>query len=240
MGIFSNLFKTETKANDKSSTVAQIDSILEEHKNNLDTVTISLAKKTGIDYSALKSRVKLVLDYSGSMNSLYSNGTVQKVITQLFPFALKFDDDGELECYLFSNGYKEITPCNLTNYSDYVKKVIYNSGFSMGGTEYAPVLKTIHKKVQNDVPDFIIYITDGDNSDKSETNKIIREMSTDNCFIMFVGIGSASFGYLEKLDNLSDRPVDNTGFVKFANIANTDDKTMYTELLTEYSGWLNR
>lgn len=233
MGIFSNLFKINNQT-------TQQDNKLEEHKANLEAVTINLKKKTGIDYSTLKSRVKLVLDYSGSMGNMYLDGTVQQVITQLLPFAIKFDDDGELDCYLFSNGYKKISACTVSNYSNYVKTVINNAHFSMSGTEYAPVLKAIHKSVKQNVPDFIIYITDGDNSDKPETNKIIMDMSTDNCFIMFIGIGNASFNYLENLDNLSGRPVDNTGFVKFADIAHTDDDTMYTKLLTEYSGWLNR
>lgn len=233
MGFFS-------KKTDKRAAAADISRILEEHQKNLNAVTVNLSKTTGVDFEGLKSRVKIVLDYSGSMESLYANGTVQQVITQLFPFALKFDDDGELECYLFSNGHKEIDPCNLENYANYVNDVIFKSGFSMGGTKYASVLEDIHKKITADIPDFIIYITDGDNFDKSETDNIIRKMSTDNCFILFVGIGRSDFGYLEKLDNLSGREIDNTGFIRFKDIAAVNDSEMYTKMLTEYSGWLKR
>lgn len=236
MGIM-NIFKKTTNES-KSSEKKTVD--LDKYITTLDKVTIDLTKKTNIDFANLKSRVKLALDYSGSMNTMYNNGTVQNVINKLFPLALKFDDDGEMECYLYSNGYKEIKPCTMNNYDTYVSNVIKKSSFSMCGTEYAPVLKQIHKKVKNDIPDFVIFITDGDNFDKPETDSIIREMSTDNCFVMFVGIGNASFSYLEKLDNLTGRPIDNTGFVKFADIANINEEELYTKFLSEYSNWLNR
>jgi len=235
MSIFSKLFKS-----DKQQIVNQIDNVIEEHNTNLDNVIINLSKDSIYDYSSLKSRVKLVLDYSGSMSGRYDSGIMQKVITQILPLALRFDDDGQLDCFLFSNNYIEIEPCTINNYSEYVRSVVNKSGFQMGGTRYAPVLKNLHSKTTDSIPDFIIYITDGDNSDKPETNEIITAMSNDNCFIMFIGIGNSYFPYLESLDNLAGRDIDNTGFVKFADIENTDDRTLYTKLLSEYSNWLKK
>jgi len=231
MGIM-NLFRG-TKTEQKSAN-------LDDYIVSLDKVAVSLSKETNVDFTNLKSKVKLVLDYSGSMSGRYSNGTMQEVINKLFPFALKFDDDGEMECYLFSDYYKEIKPCKKSNYEDYISRNVMRSSFCMGGTSYAGVLNAIHSKVTNDIPEFIIFITDGDNFDKTETDKIVRAMSTDNCFIMFVGIGRDNFSYLETLDVFDDRPIDNTGFVKFADIEKVNETEMYTKLLTEYSNWLKR
>lgn len=231
-----NFFKKETNEINEINKTNTIS--LEKHKISLEKVAVNLSKTTNINFNSLKSRVKLALDYSGSMDWMYNNGKVQEVINRLLPLALKFDDDGEMECYLFSNGHKEIQPCNINNYSNYINKVIKKSSFSMGGTQYASVLDTMRKKVKSDIPDFIIFITDGDNSDQTATDSVIRQMSTDNCFIMFVGIGNAKFSYLEKLDNLSGRKIDNTGFVKFSDISNVSDEELYTKFLSEYSNWL--
>lgn len=234
MSILKNLFnKNKEETPDTPNT-------LNEYKFSLEKVSVNLTKSTGVSFDGLKSKVKLVLDYSGSMCGLYNDGTVQEVITKLLPLALKFDDDGELECYLFSDGYKEIEPCTESNYTDYVDKIALRSNYSMGGTEYAPVLTAIHSKDTKDIPTFTVFITDGDNSDKPYTDEIIRDISTDNGFIMFVGIGNSRFDYLERLDNLSGRPVDNTGFVKFSDISSVSETELYTKLLTEYSSWLKR
>lgn len=242
MSIFKNLFN-KSKGDDpyvSGSIEPHAASALDDYKVSLDKVTVNLTKSTGVSFDGLKSKVKLVLDYSASMYGLYNDGTVQEVITKLLPLALKFDDDGELECYLFSDGYKEIEPCTESNYTDYVDSIATESGFSMGGTEYAPVLRAIHSKDTKNIPTFTIFITDGDNSDKSASDDIVRKMSYDNGFVMFVGIGNSKFNYLEKLDNLSGRPVDNTGFVKFSDIDSVSESELYTKLLTEYASWLRR
>lgn len=236
MGILKNIFSKPAT----SVPEAVHSEELEQYKINLNKTTINLTKSTGVQFDNLKSKVKLVLDYSGSMSDLYYIGTVQKVINKILPLALKFDDDGELDCYLYSNGYKTIQSCTETNYRNYVTNIVQKSGFRMGGTEYAPVLKKIHESDTKDIPTFTIFITDGDNSDKPETDNIVRAMSTDNGFVMFIGIGNDDFKYLSKLDNLSGRPIDNTGFTVFSNIGNVDENTLYTMLLTEYAAWLKR
>lgn len=240
MGFLNNLFgKKEFETNNTLGFLNPTETVgLDDYKISLDKVTVNLTKSTGIQFDNLKSKVKLVIDYSGSMDNLYRNGTVQQVITKLLPLALKFDDDGELECFLFSNGYCEVKSCNAQNYTNYVNNIIYNANFSMGGTEYSPVLNAIHNADTKNIPTFTIFITDGDNYDKSETDAIIRKISIDNGFIMFVGIGNDNFSYLNKLDNLSGRPIDNTGFVKFSDIGKVDETTLYNKLLKEYATWL--
>lgn len=241
MSIFTNLFnKSQSNVLGAESAPETPHAIsLEKSVINLDKSLVNLSKSVGYDFSALKSRVKLVIDFSGSMRSMYTSGKVQDVITRLLPLALKFDNDGELDCYLFSNGYKKVTPCTKSNYKNFVAKELQEtSALYMGGTKYAPVLKAVHSEVITDIPDFIIFITDGDNSDKPETNDIIRKMSKDNCFVIFVGIGNENFDYLSKLDNLSGRPIDNTGFVKCADLERVSDDDLYSYLLSEYASWL--
>ena len=227
---------------------------------NLSKTIIDLSKKAEVDLGNTKAQVVVAIDYSGSMRNMYSDGTVQNVIDKLVPLGLTFDDNGEVEVFRFETGYKQFESLTLSNYDGYVKKIL-DIG-SMGGTEYAPVLKEIKriyldgeekkglfsflkKKTPtignaSENPVFIIFITDGDNSygDKKETDAVIRELSKLNCFIQFVGVGNDNMSYLEKLDDLDGRDCDNTGFVRFKNINNVPDSDLYARVLEQFADWL--
>lgn len=210
---------------------------------NLNKVLIDMSKSSKIDMSKHTARVALAMDYSGSMSNLFRNGSVQDVVTRLLPIALKFDDNKELESWLFSNDEERLKPVTVNNYRDYVKNVMLKARMSMGGTNYAPVLREIvshYKDVEpSTIPAFIIFITDGDNWDKKETNAVVKELSNYNMFVQFVGIGYDDFSYLESLDNLKGRKHDNTGLIKVEDMNRMDDETLYTKLLEQYKNWLN-
>jgi hypothetical protein len=210
---------------------------------NLNKVLIDMSKTGKIDMSKHVARVALAMDYSGSMSNLFNNGSIQDTITRLLPIALKFDDNGELESWLFSNGKERLEPVTVKNYKDYVKKVMMRSKMSMGGTNYCPVLRdmvTYYKDIEpSTIPAFIIFITDGENWDTTETNDIIRELSNYNIFVQFVGIGNEDFRYLRSLDNMKGRKHDNTGFTAVKDMNHMSDEELYTELLRQYKDWLN-
>lgn len=210
---------------------------------NLNKVLIDMSKTSKVDMSKHTARVALAMDYSGSMSNLFRNGSVQDVVTRLLPIALKFDDNGELESWLFSNDKERLKPVTINNYKNYVKDVMLKAHMSMGGTNYAPVLREIvsnYKDIEpSTIPAFIIFITDGDNWDEDETNKIVRELSNYNMFVQFVGIGNESFAYLRSLDDMKGRKHDNTGFIKVADMNRMSDEELYTNLLVQYKDWLN-
>lgn len=210
---------------------------------NLDKTFVNLKKSTGVDLCGHRARVAVVVDFSGSMRHLYNDGSVQKALTRLVPLALRFDDNGELDIWLFHNSYRRMESMTLSNFDRYVDDVIMTSGERFGGTSYAPVLRdTISKycveSAPNEPPAFIIFITDGDNADKGDTNRVIREMSRLNTFVQFVGIGYDEFSYLRKLDDLKDRAVDNTGFIAVKSFNSMSDEELYRELLVQYIDWL--
>lgn len=211
---------------------------------SLDKSLISLTKKTGFNFEGHVAKVAVVLDYSGSMDRLYRSGAVQDVLTRLMPLSLKFDDNGELEVWLFHHSYKRIEPLDLSNFENYVDDVVENSGFTMGATKYEPVLQDVLRKYfieeasTSNIPSFIIFITDGENNDERDTNKIIQESANHNIFIQFVGIGNERFRYLEQLDDLEGRKVDNTGFIKVQDMAKLNDEDLYELLLSQYPDWL--
>lgn len=214
---------------------------------------INLKKESGIGTRS-QAQVVLVTDYSGSMSTLYNNGTVQETVERILPFGLAFDDNGEVDSYLFHNQSLPINPVTLNNLSGYIDRE--TRGKQMGGTNYAPVLEDIYnqfapKKTGGlfgiggteqpmDFPVYVIFITDGDNFDKKETETIIRKMSEKGFFIQFIGIGNAGFDFLEKLDNMSGRKLDNVNFFNVSNLKTFTDDALYKGLMMEYPEWFKQ
>lgn len=259
-----NLTKEEQAQADKVMGKISLDkdkAALKGHVESLSKCMVNLSKKTSVDLGELKARIILALDYSGSMDLLYRNGTVQATLDRLAPLGLAFDDNGALEVYLFQNTYKKLPDMTLGNYADYKKEVIDRCGYSMGGTNYAPVLDAIladtGKKTPGDAKrgffgakktsgaeirktgetTLVIFVTDGNNDDKHDTDAVIRESSKTDAFVQFIGIGGANFAYLEALDDLGGRDVDNTGFSNLANLSAISDEELYRVVLEEFAGW---
>ena len=204
--------------------------------------TIRLSKKPLIDQAIYGA---LVLDFSCSMRNLYNNGTVQSVIEKALPIAMEFDDDGEMEVWIFDNSFHRLPNITLDNVYGYVNKEIIGK-YSMGGTNYSPVIKDVlnqyikktskgfFKKAAAKLPEYVLFITDGDNFDKSNTDSIIKEASKYPIFWQFIGVGNDGFNYLRKLDDMTGRYVDNADF--FA--VNKIDNITYDKLFDEFPEWL--
>lgn len=193
------------------------------------------------EFNELSSTIALVLDYSISIRPLYNNGTVQSIIERILPIAMQFDDNQELDLWIFEDGFKRLGGITKNNFYNFVKNEIMNK-YDMGGTNYAPVMKDIVKKYikeePSSLPNYVIYVTDGDNADKTETTNFIKEVSDKPIFWQFVGIGDSEFKFLTKLDDLKDRYVDNADFFKIRDINKVSDKELYNNLLNEYPSWL--
>lgn len=210
---------------------------------------ISLKKSNGMG-SESPAQVVLALDFSGSMLHLYRDNTVQTVVETILPFGLAFDDNGEVDTYIFETGFKKIAqPVTLKNLEDYVEREIVKK-HKMGGTNYAPVLEAIYQDFtkskgffnfssssQMDYPVYIIFITDGNNADRNNTKEIVRKMAEKAFFIQFIGIGSETFEFLDRLDNLTGRKIDNANFFKVSDIRKMTDDQLYNGLMNEYPSW---
>lgn len=238
------LFDRFKKSNEKTPETIQT--------QNNDTVSlekkISLRKDIILDETKRQNikntnaRVVFALDHSGSMSSQYKNGNVQTLLERIFPMAMCFDDNQELDFYLFDDRDKELAPVTPRNLAGYVQENIINKNIQYGGTNYAPVINTIMTKYAkmnpSNIPTFVIFITDGDNFDEPATTTAITEASKYNIFWKFIGIGYGNyFSFLEKLDNMKGRVVDNANFIPIKNIHNMSDKDLYKKLLEEYADW---
>lgn len=205
---------------------------------------INLTKSLGIENE--KAEVVLALDFSGSMSGLFSNGAIQELIERILPLALKFDDDGKIPVYLFSNSFIKVKQSVTLQDIDGIAQRIYSSYSNyMSGTSYAPVIDAIVSdykpglfKSKLDIPVYVIFITDGSNSDVEQAKKAIRNASSYGIFFQTVGIGSSSFPMLETLDTLSGRKIDNANFFAAKNLSTISDSTLYNQLLFEFPSFI--
>lgn len=115
---------------------------LKKSNENFEKVLVNLSKESKVDLTKHMARVAMVFDYSGSMQSAYQYGSVQRIVTRLLPIAMKFDDNQEMESWLFSDGYERLQTLTTENYKDYVAKVMLRPKMCMGTTAYLLIVCT--------------------------------------------------------------------------------------------------
>lgn len=216
-------------------------------------MVFNLIKGKGIENQ--KAQVVLCMDISYSMDSLYSRGDVQDTLERIVPVAMQFDDNQEFELYLFEdNCKKHKNNVTVENVEELVQREIIGH-YHFGGTNYAPPIEKIKSdytqgggllsklgfgKKSNKLkyPVYVIFITDGENSDHEETKKALRDISNHGVFFQFVGIGAASFRFLKELDSLDGRLIDNANFFQLPDLSRASDSDLYSKLFGEFPDWL--
>ena len=113
----------------------------------------------------------------------------------------------------------------------------------MGGTNYAPVMRDVLNKYTKEdpsdtVPTLVLFLTDGDNFDKKQTEEVIKKASKYPIFWQFVGLGNSRYSFLESLDEMEGRYIDNANFFAVNNINKISDDELYSKLLNEYPSWI--
>ena len=124
-----------------------------------------------------------------------------------------------------------------------VKKEVPKEGFFgklFGGTKTVTETITPENAKPRLHPAFVFFITDGDNWDRNEAEHVIREASKHGVFWQFIGIGGtdSDFPFLDKLDNMGGRLIDNANFFCANDITTISDEVLYDRLLNEFPQWL--
>ena len=226
-----------------------------------DTKMLSLVKTAGVNLEKKglgehTARVALVLDISASMTMLYRRGAVQRLAERVLALGLRFDDDGEVDVFLF--GEKVHHPARgltLDGYQDYIARLLqehkleydtrYGAAAAEVRTHYFGKSGDRSEPRPQPTPVYVMFITDGEPSDKAVATRQVRAASYEPVFWQFMGVGSGRFSFLEKLDDLDGRYTDNADF-----FAVTDDEllgahpisddALFARLMTEYPDWVQR
>lgn len=158
--------------------------------------------------------VYLVADYSISMRHFYANGTMQDLTDRMLALSAGVDDDGSVPVVLFHT--EALTPVRVhVDQSVGAMSRIVDQAGRMGGTAYAPAMRTVrelHRQEGAGNPGLVVFQTDGDTSNSGDVKREIKDSAWDPLFWQFVGYGEEEKKFLNKLDTMSGRVVDNAGY----------------------------
>jgi vWA found in TerF C terminus len=225
---------------------------------------LSLAKtaKEQIDASGLQgsvARVALCLDYSGSMSNRYRSGEVQKLAEKALALATQFDDDGEIDIFFFGTNAWHAGTGNIYNYQTVINDMI--EGKRMGTTNYAgaieavrdfygfapaPAKKSLFGRSKPgaetptfaDTPVYVIFETDGVPDNKTAASDALSHVSKYPIFWKFLSVGNENIPFLQKLDDLDNRVIDNADYQPVGDVNRLSDQKLFELLLVEYLDWI--
>lgn len=212
-----------------------------------EKLTLSLTKKK---IASVRAQVGTVFDRSGSMDSLYHDGTMHEYANRLVPIGLRFDDNGQIDNWAFHNEVFATGPITADNVETFVKSEIMR--IPSRGTSYAPVLEAVAEHYFGEAPKprgflkglfgskveetqkstdpvYLIFQTDGDNDDKRETDAVLKKLNSLGIYIQFVGIGHETFEFIQEMGD----KYDNVGFFKVNNLEKTSDEELYDLLIND-------
>jgi hypothetical protein len=204
---------------------------------------VSLAKTAAVSLekqglAGQRAAVQLVLDHSGSMHPYYNNGAVQRLAEQALGLSVNLDDDGAVPVIFFGSYVEQYDDARLDNYAGIIDRT--HPKVHWGSTDYVAGMQaaiTEHQQSGATDPALVIFQTDGEPDDRKAVERLLREASTLPMFWAFVGFGGR-VDFLEKLDGLRRRAVDNASFFHAANPHAVTDAQLYDGITAEFAGWL--
>lgn len=225
------------------------------------------AAAAAVDISGLNgqtAKVALVLDYSGSMAGQYGSGAMQRLAEKVLALATQFDDDGAIDLFVFDTRAAHLGEIGLGNFTDGIARL--TKGRRMGTTNYAEAFLAVRdhfgfnpaaaaparkglfgglKKAQPapdagpaNEPVYAIFLTDGAPDNKAAAVKALTEVSTAPIFWKFLSIGREEMAFLQKLDDLTDRFVDNADYKAIGDVDKLTDAALFEAMLDEFPGWI--
>ena len=228
--------------------------------------SISL-EKVGLQHHDAK--VALCLDISGSMSSLYTKGKIQEFAERILALATRFDDDGAIDIFLFGKNAHHVGELTIDNFNGFISRMNVKYPLE-GGTYYSKSMKLIREHYFKQAPTrktpfpqalpvYVMFITDGATSDEEKTRGQIKDSSYEPIFWQFMAIGKSkkdrkkrkelaflqrmgrtSFTFLEELDEMEGRFMDNANFFSVEDPGQISDDELYDLLLEEYPNWVKK
>lgn len=228
-------------------------------EKRVEKVGIVLAKRNIA--KAPTVRVGVALDISGSTKQMYAKGVIQETVDRLLAIAMKFDDNGEIDMWSFTDGFDRLETADAKGYGNYVvRSILDNPAVSKwGATSYAPVIRDmvrhyfgglgmlgfLEKLFGSDnsanqggqQAAMVMFITDGANADHAETEMILRECENRKVYFQMIGVGpEREFGFIKLMAD----QLPNVGFVNFSSLEKPDEEIYDSLLSEEFCGWVKK
>lgn len=200
----------------------------------------------GNDLGEVSAQVIVAIDFSLSMSDRYANGEVQATVERGLGLVLAgLDDDGTVQVFFFDHQAYGVKTVDATNYLGFVDN--WRRGRRMGGTNYTPVMYNIVQFAEQNgmtapgkPPVFVLFVTDGEPGDRQQTVDFLVQVAGKPFFWQFLGLGYSP-SFLERLDTMPGRIIDNVGLTAMQRTENMPDEAWYDDVMSEFLGsWLNQ
>jgi hypothetical protein len=208
------------------------------------------------------ANVICVMDISPSMFTNFENGTVQQTFERILGVGMNMDANKSIEVFALNHDVEYVGEANVSNIENYTDNVFLKKVRISGGTCYTPSMKAVVEKAESEskgkgffkklfgkkdndgfdknLPTLVFFMTDGANAwdDQGPAEAYLKKISNKPIFWQFVGIGSSAMPFLEKLDDMPGRVLDNADFFRAEDIKNIPYSGLLDKILNEYPGWL--
>lgn len=121
-------------------------------KNELEASSVK-ASRAFVDSGlhGIEAEVVLVLDHSPRMAPLYLNGSLQTLVTSLMALAMKFDDDGVVPVWTFTDEARDAGKVQRDDVVEWVAQHVQapatlRPGMRLPATRYAPFIDAIGQR----------------------------------------------------------------------------------------------
>lgn len=192
--------------------------------------------------TGLRCRVVVVLDVSGSTSSLYRKGVFSRAVERVAPVAAQVDDGAEMQAWAMGGRAKRLDDITIGELPQWLqtytaKRYTEAEGWNNEKAVIEDVARYVAREPL-DIPTLVLFFHDGGVTDNKGTEKALRAVEREPVFWQFIGIGRSNYGILEKLDTLSDRQYDNTGFFALDDLDAVSDEELYDRILQEFPSWM--
>ncbi len=219
-----------------------------------ETARVSLSKR---GLSHLTAKICLATDISASMRARYARGAVDRLLTRCLGLALNIDDDGAIDTCAFGLNAHWLGEETADTYGTFTSRLMRRPGLEPN-TYYGKMMRMIreHYRGQPDfgrVPVYVMFLTDGGTNDPRLTEQQIVEASREGIFWQFMAVGELprglkrgrstlpkGFDFLEMLDTMPGRLVDNANFFAVEEPDEISDDELYRLMMAEYPEWLEK
>jgi len=214
-----------------------------------------------------RGRVALCLDISGSMQGNYLSGTVQRFAERVLGLAMRLDDDQSIDVFLCGHDAHVVGPMKSGEHEGWITRMLERHPLE-SGTRYGHAIETIRRfyfpdagprsaPVTATLPVYVMFVTDGRTSDETVAKQQLTEAAMEPIFWQFMGLGrsrqevrtggivglvgrllSTDFSFLEALDTMPGRWVDNAGFFSVEDPDKLRNDELYGLLMKEYPRWV--
>ncbi|MFF9279561.1 VWA domain-containing protein [Streptomyces griseosporeus] len=210
---------------------------------------VSLAKTAAVfleknGAAGQRAAVYLVVDRSGSMSTYFRDGSVQHLADQALGLSVNVDNDGTVPLIFFDSRPYPLVDISLDRYQGVVadQHTLHGGEATMGGTQYAIAMRAVieHYLAERLTdPALVIFQTDGEPNDREAARLQLVQASRLPIFWAFVGFGPSRVRFLQQLDTMRGRLVDNASYSHAgADPKNLPDSVVYDGITGEFGTWL--